>query len=58
MDVKFILKAECRLDNIDHKADSNTKLAKELEQLFEDIGMKAVVEISGLTYINEAENEG
>lgn len=57
MDVKFIVKAECRIDSIDRKASSNTEIEKELEQLFEEIGIKAVVEISGLTYVNEAEGE-
>ena len=51
MDVKFIAKAECLIENIDHKADSNMSIAKELERLFENEGIKASVDVCELTYI-------
>lgn len=58
MDVKFLVEAECFVENIECKADSNSSVAKSVEELFASEGIKAVVEIYGLTYINEAEGEG
>lgn len=57
MDVKFLVEAECFVENIECKAGSNSEVAKSIEELFESEGIKAVVEIFGLTYINESEGE-
>ena len=58
MDVKFIVKAECRADNIDVKRTSS-EITKMIELLLDEwCGIKAVVKVSGLTYIgDEQENE-
>lgn len=55
MDVKFSLKAECRADNIDVKRTTE-ETVKMIEMLFDEwCGIKAVVEIEGMTYIGENE---
>ena len=57
MDVKFLVKAECRADNIDVRR-SAAEITKMLKDVLENwVGVKAVVEVSGLTYLNEAEGE-
>lgn len=52
MDIKFLLKAECRADDIDVKA-SVEEIEDELEQILDDYGIKAVVEVEGLTYLED-----
>jgi hypothetical protein len=55
MDVKFLLKAECRADDIDKKATTE-ELERALERMLDDYcGIKAVVIVEGMTYVNEAE---
>lgn len=54
MDVKFIMNAEIRIDNVVVK-HSAKDIAKKLEYLFADAGITANIEVSGLTYINEVE---
>ena len=57
MDVKFLVNAECIADNIDVKR-SAAEITKMLEEVLENwVGIKAVVEVSGLTYLNETEDE-
>jgi len=55
MDVKFLISAECRADNIDKK-----RSAEEIEKMIEKLldgwcGIKAVASVTGLTYVNEPE---
>ena len=57
MDVKFIMTAECRVDDIDCKPPAED-IARELENILnEECGIKAVIEISGLTYVGEKGQE-
>lgn len=56
MDVKFLLKAECRVDDIEKKATTE-EIESELEQILDDYcDIKAVVKVEGLTYTNEEQN--
>ena len=56
MDVKFLLKAECRADDIDKKSTTE-EIESALEQVLDDCcGIKAVVKVEGLTYTNEEQN--
>ena len=50
MDVMFLLKAECRVDDIDIKASAE-EIEDQFEQMFDDCDIKAVVKIEGLTYL-------
>lgn len=53
MDVKFILRAECRADNIDIQR-SPKETAKMITSLLKDwCGINAVVEVTDMTYIGE-----
>ena len=53
MDVKFIIRAECRADDIDIKRTAG-EIKKELEScLYDLLGIRAVVEVSGLTYVEK-----
>lgn len=57
MDVKFIVKAECRADNINVKRTSS-EITKMIELLFDEwCGIKAVVEVSGLIYIGDEQED-
>ena len=57
MDVKFILRAECRADNIDKKRTAE-ETAEMITNLLEDwCGIKANVEVTDMTYIHESEEQ-
>ena len=55
MDVKFLLKAECRVDGVDKKVTPE-ELESALEQMLDYYcDIKAIVKIEGMTYVNAEE---
>ena len=56
MDVKFLLKAECRVDGVDKKVTPE-ELESALEQMLDYYcDIKAVAKVEGMTYTNEEQN--
>lgn len=51
MDAKFTLKAECIVENIDHRATSILELEKEIDKLFNYFGIITRVKVCDLSYI-------
>lgn len=56
MDVKFNITAECRADDIDLQRTED-EIKEQIVELFNEFGIKAVVDVSDLTYI-DTEGEG
>lgn len=52
MNVKFAIKAECRVDNIDRTATED-EIARGIEDILAEEGLKSIVEVYGLTYEEE-----